>query len=200
MRRSDFSRPESLSSAPRFPFRPTAPEAARSPKVPGRPLCACHEPGTPSVQRFLGLRGEPLRCVRAAVAFHQAGGLGTDDLGLFRGVPRGLRTRCLRFAAALAGRPRKTRSPAAVLGLTGTGLSPVGRYERFLLATSASSSPRLHLAQRPEGRGTPRDSRRVQARLRRALARAPSSTSATRARRQAGLDGSAGCLRGAPAF
>jgi hypothetical protein len=58
----------------------------------------------------------------------------------------GLGSRCLRFAAGVAPGPRKTRF-RLVAGLCRAGFAPAESVERFQPSTSASSSPRLGLAQ-----------------------------------------------------
>lgn len=100
-------------------------------QVPGRPLCTCA--GLRPRWRRAGQDpgAVPLRFDLLAVAFRVVHRVGLHNIAAFGARYRRPRTRCLRFAAALAGGPRKTRFRLAVLGLGRSGLAPAGRVERF---------------------------------------------------------------------
>ena len=83
----------------------------------------CHEPRTP-VGRASQDPG-PTPCVSTPTLLPSAvPAASARTTTLFRGLPRGPHARCLRFAAALTERPRKTRFPVAVLCLAGRDFHP----------------------------------------------------------------------------
>src|SRR5436190_13157315 len=117
-RRSDFSSPGSLSFSPRSPF--PADSTGRRRDLPGSWATLVHvprasDPGEGGVTWTPGT--SPLRCGPAAVAFHESGRVGPHHHDSFGAYPRDPRTRAPTLRSRPHGRPRKTRSPAAVLSL-----------------------------------------------------------------------------------
>ena len=168
MRRSDFSCPESLGSSLRFPFRPTAPEATRSPtgspahdrrpratrqRALGSWTTLVHvprakDPGAAADQDSRGhapaLRSH--RCCLPPVTV----GVGPHHDQVFRGLPpwpvHPLST--LRSRPRGAGHARlapRRRSSA----LPGRDFNPQGRFERFLVATCLPPLPSFPGARSP---------------------------------------------------
>ena len=140
LRCSDFSHPGSLSSPPHYPFRPITPEVTRSPRFLGNPYAHATSQGPRRGQRTRTPGDMPLRFGHVVFAFHHPGSVGPHHMGYFGAYPRGLRTRCLRFAAALT-------VPATQNSLSGGGPQPYrsgtftrGRIKRFQLLHSSSSS------------------------------------------------------------
>ena len=135
LRRSDFSCPELLGSPPRVPFRP-----ARRPRdLPGSCATLANVPRARDPGE--GARpGLPERCSCVSVAsllpstMPAMSALTTKHLSGLTLVARSPVVYASQPPSRC--RPRKTHSPAAVLGFTGAGLSPVGHFERFPVATS----------------------------------------------------------------
>jgi hypothetical protein len=147
LRRSDFSRPGWLGLPLRFPVPADCAGDTRSPRFLGDP-CARVTSRGPQCGVGSGLPGlSPLRFELDTVAFH-----GPSRVGLHHDLISGL-TLVAHSPAVYASqppsrcRPRKTRSPAAVLSLTGAGLSPARSLRKVSARYIASSSPKLCLAQ-----------------------------------------------------
>jgi len=147
LRRSDFSCPGWLSSSLRFPVPADLAGDTRSPRFLGDP-CARATSRGPRCGVGSGLPGlSPLRFELDAVAFH-----GPSRVSRHHDLLSGL-TLVAHSPAVYASqppsrcRPRKTRSPAAVLSLTGAGLSPARSLRKVSARYIASSSPKLCLAQ-----------------------------------------------------
>src|SRR5262249_49101004 len=152
-RHSDVSSPRSRSAlrlaspfqlvleTTRPPTRGTLP--GRSLKVPGQPLCTCLGPRTPVGRQRQDPGASPLRFGAAAVAFHLPGSVGPTTSDSSGAYPRGLRTNCLRFAVCPREHPTQDSFPAAILDLTGAGLSPAGRIRKFQRVASLPPSPGL---------------------------------------------------------
>jgi hypothetical protein len=122
-------------------------------QVPGQPLCT-RAGLRPRWRRQVRTPGCALRFDLLAVAWPRCPPRRPPQSCGFRGSIRRPRTRCLRFAAALTGGPRKTRFRLAVLCLGRSGLAPavaLRSFSRYI----PSSSPRLFLAHgRSRGRGS----------------------------------------------
>jgi hypothetical protein len=146
LRRSDFSRPGWLGLPLRFPVPADCAGDTRSPRFLGDPYARATSRG-PRCGIGSGLPGlSPLRFELDTVAFH-----GPSRVGLHHDLISGL-TLVAHSPAVYASqppsrcRPRKTRSPAAVLSLTGAGLSPARSLRKVSARYIASSSPKLCLA------------------------------------------------------
>jgi hypothetical protein len=97
------------------------------------------------------LRARPLR--RVGVAFRLLDDVGSHDKPNFGAQSHGLHAHCLRFAAGVTPRPRKTRF-RLVATLTGRGWLPAGFQRKVSSCLYISSSlPRLSLAHPKLNRG-----------------------------------------------
>ena len=100
------------SSRSRSPQRCSSGRSGRSSTGAHREASSRRSPSENKVpgRNYAGRRSGPLRFGSSTVAFHDSRRVGSRDDTHFGACPHGLRASCLRFAGALAGRPRKTRS------------------------------------------------------------------------------------------
>jgi hypothetical protein len=170
LRRSDFSCPGLLSSSLRFPVPADRAGDTRSPKFLDDPCARATSLTDPGAALGQDSGAMPLRFDPDALAFH-----GPSRVGPHHDLISGL-TLVAQSPAVYASqppsrcRPRKTRSPAAVLGLTGTGFSPARSLRKVSARYIASSFPKLCLAHW-DGRTAGRRARRAALRAAQVAAR-----------------------------
>jgi hypothetical protein len=122
-------------------------EATRAPRFLGNPPvhALLSDPGGTAAPDHRALSPT---LVRSGVAFRGFHGVGSRDFVTLGAPSHGLHAPCLRFAAAVARGPRKTRFRLVVL-LGRAGFEPAGLQREVSVMTycyMASSSPRLLLA------------------------------------------------------